>query len=73
MLLYGFLTQQLSNKGPNYVSQINLSNMAPNPPKMPRGATHGFYHQPFVVLPMISIAKYLTFGKNSDNKEKESP
>ena len=38
--LYRFLTQQLSNKGPNYVSQINLSNMAPNPPKMPRGATH---------------------------------
>ena len=38
--LYSFLTQQLSNKGPNYLSQINLSNMAPNPPRMLRGATH---------------------------------
>lgn len=40
MFLYRFLTQQLSSKGPNYVSRINLSNMAPKPPKMPRGATH---------------------------------
>lgn len=33
------LTQQHRSEGPNYLSQNNLSNMAPNPPKALRGAT----------------------------------
>ena len=35
-------------------------------------ALQQFYHQPLAVLLMISVAKYLTFGKNSDNREEKS-
>lgn len=77
--LYSFLTRQPTN---NYLSQINLSNIAPNPPKVLRGAAKNciikwrsklqqFHHQPFTVLLVISIVKYLTFGKNSDNSEEK--
>lgn len=37
------------------------------------GSLQQFHHWPFTVLVVISIIKYLTFRKNSDKGEEESP
>lgn len=78
--LYIFLTEQPNS---NYQRQRNLSNIILYLPQVLRGAAQNsiikwgsfqqFYHWSFTVLVVISITKYLTFGKNSDNGEEESP